>query len=859
VSKHKIHAQGDGRRKPDGCTPRAGRDIHLPVLSSENPSGVGARKRNKVAHSKMSWWRAGALTLVHVLIGVHVWLWIRSGVTVSPVEPSESMYTLETGAINAGFVFFAVSILLTLFFGRLVCGWACHVIALQDACSWMLGKVGVRPRAFRSRLLIYAPLGLALYMFVWPTFKRVALVPLLGDERGKLPWILQAPGEFPGLHPEFIVEEFWATFPPLYVAIPFLFVCGFAIVYALGAKGFCTYGCPYGGFFAPADLVAPMKIRVNENCNQCGHCTGVCTSNVRVHEEVRDYGMVVDPGCMKCFDCISVCPNDALSYGLGKPSLLAAARDVEAQQRINAIKANPRRFDLSAREEWAFAAIFLGLLIGFRGFLNVTPLLMAAGLAGIGVFVALKLWRVLTVPNVRFHTAQLRLRGRLTMGGFIFITFAAIYLALGAWGLAVGSVRWQANLAYNRLQVPLDVTSRPEFSPGPSSIELARRSASLKYRSGLPTMGGFGWTLSGQDNTHLAYLHTLLDEPDKAEASIRRLINEGSPSDEAVFALANLLASRGLQWPAIEAELLEIVERHPRLLSIRSEIARNMVQRGDREAALVLMRKAVELRPRHAQSHLELARLHAAMQDRDAALAGIERTLEEARKRGSVEVAAARLLAVLGERERAIEVAKIAAERPPRSPDVMLSAAELLVQLGQREQALELAATAVERTKRRLGPVTTAARLHAALGQPDRAAEYLKVAGERAGDHPWDVLAVGSVASQLAFHLGRQDLATLAVELAERALILAPDEPLILHDAALARLSQGRAAHAADAMTKAAEIGTMNAVLADRAADLHENAGNTEASARWRAEAQRRRAALTPVEQGGSVPTGRPG
>ena len=28
-------------------------------------------------------------------------------------------------------------------------------------------------------------------------------------------------------------------------------------------------------------------------------------------------GMVVDPGCMKCMDCVSVCPNDALYFGFG--------------------------------------------------------------------------------------------------------------------------------------------------------------------------------------------------------------------------------------------------------------------------------------------------------------------------------------------------------------------------------------------------------------------------------------------------------------------------------------------------------------------------------------------------------------
>ena len=66
---------------------------------------------------------------------------------------------------------------------------------------------------------------------------------------------------------------------------------------------------------------APGKIRVTDDCNQCGHCTVTCMANVQVAAEVNKYGMVIDPGCMKHMDCISVCPNDALYFGFGKPSV----------------------------------------------------------------------------------------------------------------------------------------------------------------------------------------------------------------------------------------------------------------------------------------------------------------------------------------------------------------------------------------------------------------------------------------------------------------------------------------------------------------------------------------------------------
>ena len=146
------------------------------------------------------------------------------------------MHTLQRGAINAGFIFFSLAILATLIFGRFVCGWGCHILALQDFCAWMLKKMGLTPKPFRSRLLIYVPLIAALYMFVWPTAYRF----FSSSEPGPL---------IPKFTNHLVTNNFWETFPSVAVAIPFLFICGFVTVYFLGQKGFCTYACPYGGFF----------------------------------------------------------------------------------------------------------------------------------------------------------------------------------------------------------------------------------------------------------------------------------------------------------------------------------------------------------------------------------------------------------------------------------------------------------------------------------------------------------------------------------------------------------------------------------------------------------------------------------
>src|SRR5206468_11217239 len=110
-------------------------------------SKTGIRK------SKTSRWRAAALIALNLFMIANIIQWQIMGKTVSPIEPSETMYTLQKGFVNAGFIFFGLAILATLVFGRFVCGWGCHILALQDLCGWLLKKMRLNPKPFRSRLL----------------------------------------------------------------------------------------------------------------------------------------------------------------------------------------------------------------------------------------------------------------------------------------------------------------------------------------------------------------------------------------------------------------------------------------------------------------------------------------------------------------------------------------------------------------------------------------------------------------------------------------------------------------------------------------------------------------------------------
>lgn len=386
---------------PTALPPKTDPRDALPRLDRHKP------KCGPVQKSKVSRWRAYVLIGVHVVIVAHVVHWLATGSTVTPVEPSEAMQTLEGGGINAGFLLFVALIASTLVFGRWFCGWACHVVALQDLCAWLLGRVGLKPRPVRSRLLVLAPFVVAGHMFVWPQIESWI-------HSGSPPVATLADREF-----ALMTEDLWQTFPGWWMATLTVIVAGFLIVWWLGAKGFCNYGCPYGAFFAIADRFAPGRIKVTDACDACGHCTNVCTSNVRVHEEVAVHRQIADPACMKCMDCVSVCPKDALYFGFALPKPFAISR-----QRATA------RADFTWPEEIALAIVAFAATMGFRGAWlgEGVPLLMAVGLGIVTSAFALLGWRLLVRPAMQFQRTELARGGRLLLRGRL--AFAAILLWL---------------------------------------------------------------------------------------------------------------------------------------------------------------------------------------------------------------------------------------------------------------------------------------------------------------------------------------------------------------------------------------------------------------------------------------------
>ena len=438
----------------------------------------------RIRRSKSSKRRATVLVLVHVAIAAHLTHWLVAGRTMTPLELSEAAALARHGVVNAGLVFFAVMILLTAVLGRFFCGWGCHLVALQDACRALLERLGHKPRPLRSRLLRWVPILAFFYAFLWPALHRARI-------------------DFGPLETEWTTADFWATFPGWIVGGLTFLVCGALAVYFLGAKGFCTYACPYGAIFAGAERLAPFRIRVTDACAGCGHCTAVCTSNVRVHEEVRDFGMVVDSGCMKCLDCVSVCPKDALYYGIGAPPLLTKRR---------ARGTSLERFPLRWSEEIVAALAFVAAFLTFRGLYGQIPFLMALGLAGVLAFLVLLTTQLWTRPNLAFRGFQLKRGGRLLPAASGLLTLMAV---VGALWLHSAVVRvWIA-----QGDAATDLLARHHaaaLSPTPPTLTTAERRRLAGGRAAYARAERVGWIATAGAAPRIALMSRLLGEDDAA-------------------------------------------------------------------------------------------------------------------------------------------------------------------------------------------------------------------------------------------------------------------------------------------------------------------------------------------------------
>ena len=611
----------------------------------------------------MGKWRALVLILVHVAIGLHIAHWLTAGETITPVEPSEAMAFSQGSIVNAGLVFFAVTILSTAIFGRFFCGWGCHLVALQDFCRYLMLKVGITPRPFKSRVLLFVPMLAFVYMFLWPLIYRL----YIGDS-------LAVRGT------EWKTSHFWATFPGWVVGGLTFLVCGFVCVYFLGAKGFCTYACPYGAIFAAADKLAPMRIRVTDACESCGHCSAVCSSNVQVHREVRDFGMVVSPGCMKCGDCISVCPKNALYYGVGPIPWLAKPRGERSTQPPAAIRWG---------EEGLLAVSFVISFLIVRGLYGLVPFLMSLGVGAVVAYLTLTTVRLFRQNELDRSGLRLKRAGKLLPWGRVYLAAMGLLFLFLAHSAVVRFYSYRGDTAF-----AATAGVRKAWLGSASAPALLAEPLRENIRDGInhwQMVERWGLFRSLGLATKLAWLEALAGNSTAAETRARQAIDAFEPAGEMYQILARLA-----------------------------------VGRGDSGAALAAWNSAIDAAPDRPEAYLALGIFLAQNGDLAAGQSSFDRGLKAVPDAPTLFYNAGLARALQGRTEESLPLFERALQLEPLYREARENLAGALASLGRFEESLEHYRQAITQAPEDHATRILLSRVLIALGRSGEAAEELR-------------------------------------------------------------------------------------------------------------------------------------
>jgi Tfp pilus assembly protein PilF/ferredoxin len=393
-----------------------------------------------------------------------------------------------------------------------------------------------------------------------------------------------------------------------------------------------------------------------------------CTSNVLIHDEVRRFGQVVDPGCMKCLDCVSVCPKGALSYSFATPTLFKRARG----------RPGVRRYSLSLVEEVTVGAICLGSTLAFRGLYDGPPLLMSVGLGGITAFLALKLWRLWRKTDLRLQNLRLKTAGRLQPSGWIFAGLTALWLVFTAHSGFVQGNRVAGRYWLNRTEAQREEVLSGAFRNREHSSAHDRAAArSLRHFSLADR-----WGLAGvvEVKVGLAWSNLLRGRTEAAEEAIRDAITLAPTRPRLHDHLIDLLLGQSRAAEAIDAlqRKLAAVEG---VAEDHFQLAGLFVVVGRTSEAVEHYARTVAMEPDAFEARYNFGGLLRRLERHGEAIEHLETAERLAPSDADTQIELGLTYMALGENETALAHLRRAIELDPNSPESRLHLPNLILQL----------------------------------------------------------------------------------------------------------------------------------------------------------------------------------
>jgi polyferredoxin len=214
---------------------------------------------------------------------------------ICPFGGVETLYNLLTignyvkNIAASSVIILAISLILSILFGPVICGWVCPLGSLQE-WTGIIGK-----KIFKKKYNQYVDPKLDKIL----RFLRYAV----------LVWVLYVTARsgtllFKNIDPYYALFNFFTG----EVAPTALLILGLTIGGSLFIeRPWCKYACPYGAVLGLSNKFRIFKIRrTPSTCINCKKCDRECPMNISISEQE----VITDHQCISCMKCTSdqACP-----------------------------------------------------------------------------------------------------------------------------------------------------------------------------------------------------------------------------------------------------------------------------------------------------------------------------------------------------------------------------------------------------------------------------------------------------------------------------------------------------------------------------------------------------------------------
>ncbi|MDE6409231.1 MAG: 4Fe-4S binding protein [Muribaculaceae bacterium] len=236
------------------------------------------------------------------------YLCIGPGVHPMAVVSEKTQIILSSITVTIGATI--VWLLITFLFGRIYCATVCPIGSITDFFARLGRKLPRRKKTFSYRrrnhiglmVLIAYILSLLLGIYTvafifgpWNAMRNIAAI--VNTDAIKVTWMALGIGAGTG------------------IAVGVLTLLLLIVWSLISGRDFCNTVCPIGYALGAVCYNALMHIEIDpDRCTYCGKCEDVCSAHcIKLTDRYVD-----DSRCLRCFDCLAICDDDAIHFQINR-------------------------------------------------------------------------------------------------------------------------------------------------------------------------------------------------------------------------------------------------------------------------------------------------------------------------------------------------------------------------------------------------------------------------------------------------------------------------------------------------------------------------------------------------------------